>query len=128
MVWLSGDWAIGTLVCADALDPDLIDVLCGESVNLLLIIAMSEKTVSMISNASDLVVGAQAFTLLANGPAWWAPPRDERAVAGFDGPYDRGPRPLVVYEADINPWRRGLLVVDTGRRASNYSPVTNVEN
>ena len=128
MVWLSGDWAIGTLVCADALDPGLIDVLCGVGVNLLLIIAMSEKTVSMISNASDLVVGAQAFTLLANGPAWWAPPRDEREVAGFEGPYARGHRPLVVYEADIHPWRRGLLVVDTRRRTYDFLAVKNVWN
>ena len=111
-----------------ALDPDLIDVLRGVRVNLLLIIVLSEKTVSMIANASNLVVGSQAFTLLANGLARWDPPRDERAVAAFDGPYARGPRPLVVYAPDINPPCRGLLVVDTGRRTTSYSPVTNMEN
>ena len=126
MVWISGDWAICTLICADALDPDLIDVLRGVGVNLLLIIAMSDKTVSMIANASNLVVGAQAFTLLGNGPARWDPPRDERAVAAFDGPYARGPEPVVVYEAHIDPRPGGMYVFDTGRRTYDFFAVKNV--
>ena len=115
-VLISGDWAVCTLICADALSTTLLRLLEDVGVNLLLVIAMSEKTTSMVGNWSSLVVGAQAFAALANGPATWGPPVEGRATAAFQGPYAAGPAPTLVSEGEIKAPVPGLIVYDTAAR------------
>lgn len=119
-VLISGDWAVCTLICADALSTTLLRLLEDVGVNLLLVIAMSEKTTSMVGNWSGLVVGAQAFAALANGPALWDPPVDGRATAAFQGPYATGPAPTLVFEGEIEAPVPGLVVYDTAARTWRF--------
>lgn len=99
-VFLTNGWTVATLICFDAMDADIIGQLAALGVNLLLVPALSARTAGLIGSAASLSYRAQAFVVVATGPARWesdvmgisAPP-EQRSEAAFAGPYATFPDP-----------------------------------
>jgi hypothetical protein len=132
-VFRSECWSIAVLICRDAMSPELTAMLGRCGVNLLLVPAFSERTGTIISQASSLGPISQAFAIVAVGPAVWtdepidlrpsdAPERDE---AAFVGPYELHPAVLVApsgcdqVSAGAGP---GMWVFDAAERNMNWIP------
>jgi hypothetical protein len=99
-VFVTERWTMCVLICRDGMDHEIITQLALIGVNLLIIPAMSPKTQSLVSSATELCNRSQAFVTIANGPADWATrqPAEPRRAAGasrhegiFAGPYGQPP-------------------------------------
>ncbi|SNS56676.1 hypothetical protein [Rhodococcoides kyotonense] len=130
-VFRSECWSIAVLICRDAMSPELTAMLGRCGVNLLLVPAFSERTGTIISQASSLGPVSQAFAIVAVGPAVWtderldrrppdAPQRDE---AAFVGPYELHPATVVAPfgggegSEEAGP---GLWVFDAAERSMDW--------
>lgn len=86
-------WVVAVLICRDALQHEVVDLLAEMGVNLCLVASSSPHSGSIIGSLAPLRVRSQAFTVLVNTPPMWAgaPPALD---AAFDGPFEHPPGPL----------------------------------
>lgn len=121
-------WSIAVLVCRDAMSSDLIDLLSGCGVNLLLVPAFSERTGSIVDQATSMSSRSQAFVAVAIGPAVWTteavadrPQKTSRVESAFSGPYEVLPSVISLpNEGFDGTTGTGLWVFDTASRRADW--------
>ncbi|WP_428849498.1 hypothetical protein C5142_17135 [Rhodococcus sp. BGS-1C] len=127
----SEEWTIAVLICRDAMSPDLVDLLSRCGVNLLLVPAFSERTATIIGQATSLSIRSQAFVAVAVGPAVWTndavedrPQDPTRVEAAFSGPYEVPPSVVSLPPEGFNRTSgRGLWVFDAVSRTTEWLEV-----
>lgn len=93
---------LAIVICRDFLDGSVGAVLDRLGANVICVPAMSERTAAFLSRASARIDGAQAISVIGNGPLRWHTESDESrptAMAAF--PVD-GRQPDVVISDDIS--------------------------
>jgi hypothetical protein len=93
-VFLTESWTMATLICFDSMNAEIISQLADFGVNLLFVVALSEKSAAIVGSATSLCHRSQAFVVIATGPARWVSatmgidaPDELRSEAVFAGPY-----------------------------------------
>lgn len=93
-VFMTETWTIATLICFDSMNAEIISQLANFGANLLIVVALSEKSAAIIGSATSLCHRSQAFVIIATGPARWVSatmgidaPDQLRSEAVFAGPY-----------------------------------------
>ncbi|HVF75921.1 MAG TPA: hypothetical protein VM938_12820 [Acidimicrobiales bacterium] len=102
-VWRAGDLALAVLLCRDAQDRRLMELLSDAGVNLLIVPSFTDRAESIIGVAERLSTTTQAFVIVAIGPRRLArsPGKATRETeAFFRGPYGDDTRPPAVYAPD----------------------------
>lgn len=120
-VFCAPNWALSVLVCMDAYSTDVIRLLEDVGVNLVIVVAMTDATASLLGNVSSVPARTQGICLLANAPLRWGDAADpDRAVSALLTPH-RAVGPAIVTEMDVR--EPSIVSWDTSDRSWSSMPL-----
>lgn len=120
-IFCAPNWALSVLVCMDAYSPDIIRLLEDLGANLIIVVAMTEVTASLLGNISTVPSRTQGICLLANAPLRWGDMTDpNRAISGLLTPHQTTGA-SVVTEVDVND--PSIIAWDTSDRSWSSVPL-----